>query len=353
MEVVLIGPYVSPAALSLLQVIGSRDRGRSEDGLVYDKHTSSMYALVPQVARLVADSPWGPIEIRGGATRFGVVTLRLTVTDREELHALEPAVAEHVNALLSNEFENRSEGTSSYASGKVLWWHRLLLDPRGDEPRAIRVFGERFLATDVATGCVANGFTSLEASADSVVDEVVDGLIAATEDWLLIDDLSRSIRDTLVSAQGDEDVLGHALARAELLSEEIALAVLLMDERRRHEANGTQRVHTAAASVWGLVEDRDALIRNAESVQALIRTEYERRSAQVDAKRNSLLFGFALATILQSALLMLDFAVGAQLSVASVVRVALAGAIAVATSVVIGRYFFGGKAGSDPRAMQP
>lgn len=335
MKIVLIGPFGIPGAGLLPRLPTSEPPGLADAGLVYDHHESRMRTLTDHVE--VATGRHGDIglSLRVGATGFGTVIAEIDVSDREELHRVEAELVERINPLIAEHFGAEMSSLDGYPAGRVLWWHRVLVDPGEDEPRALRVFGERFRATDAADGCVANGFSSLRDPTPVLIAEVVRGLTAATEDWLLIDELSRRLRQSLTYTRGDDDVLGHALVGAEQLTEEIALVALLIDERRRHLANAAQRVHQAACRVWDLVDARESLLRNAESVSGLIRIEHGRRAARFDARRNSLLFGFTVITLLQSALLIADFAAASSMSLTSPVRVGIAVAITLATLGVL------------------
>ncbi len=338
MKIVLIGPFGVPGAGLLPRLLTSEPPGLSESGLVYDHHESRMRALTDHAEVAMAEHGDIALSLRVGSTGFGTVIAEIEVDDREELHRLEAELTERINPLIAEHFGPGETSLDGYPTGRVLWWHRVLVDPGEDEPRALRVFGEPFRATDTADGCVANGFSSLRDPTPALIAEVVRGLTAATEDWLLIDELSRRLRQSLTYTRGDDEVLGHALVEAEQLTEEIALVSLLLDERRRHLANAAQRVHQAACRVWDLVDARESLLRNAESVSGLIRIEHGRRSARFDARRNSLLFGFTVITLLQSALLIADFASASSMSLTSPVRVGIAVAVTVATLGVLALY---------------
>lgn len=342
METVLIGPYWIPGR-STTQQVRATSSGRAIDGFLYDRHVSQMVRLAFEPVATIA-TELGEVTLHEGAAEIGFAELTLRAADRDAMHALEPRAKELVDRALGERYGSEHPRRADYPRAAILWWHRVLLEPGEDEPRAIRLFGERFLANDDVSGCVANGFTSVDSTAGDLVSDVVGGLMAATEDWLMIDDLSRRLTTVLLTTHADDVVLGEVLEEAEGLTEEVALAVLLIDERRRHLANAVQRVHRAAHVVWELGEVRESLLRNAESVQSLIRMEHARREARYDARRNNILFGFTAVTVLQSVLLLLEFAVAAPLGVTSGVRVAISGVIAALTVAILVRYMRG-----DPR----
>lgn len=332
----LIGPYWNPGPSALTRpTVGTR--AKVSAGFLYDRHVSHMVRLAFKPVATVA-TELGEVTLHEGASEIGFAQLILRASDRDAIHALEPRAKELVDQALADRYGSDHPQRADYPRSVILWWHRLLLEPGDDAPRAIRLFGERFFADDDAGGCVANGFTSLDSKDAGLVADVTTGLMAATEDWLMIDDLSRRLTAVLLSTSSVDEVLGHSLGEAEKLTEEVALAILLIDERRRHLANAVQRVHRAAHVVWELGEVRESLLRNAESVQSLIRMQHARREARFDSRRNNILFGFTAVTVLQSVLLLLEFAVAEPLGVASAARLAVSGVVAALTVVILVRY---------------
>jgi hypothetical protein len=139
-----------------------------------------------------------------------------------------------------------------------------------------------------------------------------------------------------------------ALDHAYELTGEIAMMSLALDERRRHLDNASIRVYMAAGVIWRMDDSRRMLIDRAESVQNLIRLHAERESALSDARRNNILFGFTIVTVLQSEMLILDFATADVLSLDSVLRGIVGAVVLVATVTTIAWYVLrGGRLNRD------
>ena len=332
----MLGPFQLPGEQALLEGVSSF-RPANGGGMVYDRHASELMALRPATRSACVAADGVELEVWEGAAGFGFVVGRITVTDRDELHRREPALAMAANAALAERYGAPEPMLSGYQSASVLYWHRILIEPGDDLPRAVRDYGMPCEAgEDAMRIVVANGFTSLGADDARTLAEVQSGLIAATEDWLLADALSRRLRDALILAGSDDaGTVAAAVGEAERTSYLVALAVLVIDERKRNLANTVQEVHRAATDVWGLSEVRSSLLENAESVGSLVAAVYERRAQAADARRNNILFGFTAVTVLQSILLIVDFADADPVGFGSVTRVVLAGLVLVATLCII------------------
>lgn len=349
MKVVLVGPFERANERGMFAEIGAASRGSSDkdrDGLVYDRHRSTLMALTVPAASEVLDADGVEVTLWCGAGEFAFASVSVEVADRAALHALEPHLEQAVNEALTQRFGASSLQRSGYSSHRVLWWHRVLIDVESDLPRAVRDFGQR-VALETDTDCVVgNGFSILRNAGDHARADFLGGLMAATEDWMIIDALSRRLRDALLQARESTDNELEAHVRsAEQASYLTTLALLLMDERRRNLANLVQGVHGAAATSWGLRDDLAALREHASAVGSLVTGFYEQRSDRADERRNLILFGFTVVTVLQSALMIVEFGAGPEIAPVSLLRLILSALVLIGTLLIILRYMLPGRAG--------
>jgi hypothetical protein len=352
MKVVLVGPFERANERGMFSDIaaGRRVDDGQPTGLVYDRHTSTLMALAVPSDSEVLDAGGMPVSLWFGSGDFGFTALSVEVDDRASLHALEPQLERIVNVALAARFGESRTQKSGYVSHRVLWWHRVLIDVDADLPRAVRHFGQR-VAVDVDAECVVgNGFSVLKNADRTARAEFLAGLMAATEDWMIIDSLSRRLRNALLAARDAADAqLEGAVRDAEQAAYLTTLALLLMDERRRNLANLVQGVHGAAARSWGLQDDLTALREHSAAVGSLVTGFYEQRSDRADERRNTILFGFTVVTVLQSLLMIVEFGAGSRIELLSVVRLLLSGLVLAGTLLIILRYL---RSGREPASDQ-
>ncbi|GAB3247864.1 hypothetical protein [Nocardioides dilutus] len=362
LEAILFAPFILPGRPRLASTIHEASKVMAGAGsrLAFDRHRSFVQRFEGQHEVRRATLAGGTsLVLRVGELGYGSAVLRVEAADRDALHVreelllaeIEPIIAEFAEQEAAKQGYDAADADDGvFAVGTPLWFHRILLLAEEDQPRALRLFGEPFHVSEDVEGRVANGFTSVrwsvgEEPADAI-EEVLEGLTAATEEWLMVDELSRRLADSLITSTSEGADLLTALDRAYELTGEIAMMSLALDERRRHLDNASIRVYLAAATVWRMDDSRRMLIDRAESVQNLIRLHAERVSAESDARRNNILFGFTVVTVLQSAMLIIDFATADTLELASVVRGLFGTFVLIATVATIAWYVLrGGRRG--------
>lgn len=361
LEAILFAPFILPGRPPLASTIHDASKILATEGskLAFDRHRSFVQRFEGQQEVRRAEIAGGTtVVLRVGELGYGSVLLRVEADDRDALHVREDYLLDQIGPIVAD--FARDEATKRgydadtvddgvFAVGTPLWFHRVLLLAEEDQPRALRLFGEPFQVDENVEGRVANGFTSVRWTGDEepedAIEEVIEGITAATEEWLMVDELSRRLADSLISSTSKGADLVTALNRAYDLTGEIAMMSLALDERRRHLDNASIRVYIAAGIVWRMDDSRRMLIDRAESVQNLIRLHAERVSAQSDARRNNILFGFTIVTVLQSVMLIVDFATADVLRLDSIVRGIFGLVVLVTTVLTIAWYVLRGSAG--------
>ena len=111
----------------------------------------------------------------------------------------------------------------------------------------------------------------------------------------------------------------------------------MLEERGRYLADLARAVRIAARTAWGVDEEFCLMAERLVEMRHLVDDERSQRQAGRDARRNELLFVFTLLAVLQTVLVLFDFATNANEQIVSVVRIAVAAAVAVAGAGLIAR----------------
>jgi hypothetical protein len=202
--------------------------------------------------------------------------------------------------------------TSAMASGRLLWWHRIAVDP----PAGSEFAAPRFFGVDITIGggvrcAVANGFTNIHGPAGQLVDHVAEGIMVATQEWLIVDEAQRLLSDHLVRLS---QTRGHDLVSVDgqydellTLTEEVTLRKLVLSEEQRYLANTRTKVKEAAIECWRLDQQTAELEGRIAALRDLFALHRERITNDRDERRNLLIFVFTEITIIESALVWYDF----------------------------------------------
>lgn len=219
--------------------------------------------------------------------------------------------------------------------GEVLWWHRLLTD---QDPYIVDrdFWGVVPISSSVdSTITVGVLFTVVPLSLalePEQLDQVVRGILAATDDWLVADSTNRELRNFLQAATAtiatnngnklnDINVTGEALVRKGQFLR------LQLDARDRYLVRLRGSVWSAARKAWGLEGEMSSLETKISVVHGQTRATGDRLQRRQDDFRNHVLFAIALLAALQSSLIVIDFAVHPEFFVQHPLRAIIAGLI--------------------------
>jgi len=203
--------------------------------------------------------------------------------------------------------------SSSMEGGHLLWWHRLCVDaPPGVEFPNARWYGVPVELAQGAMVHVGTGVTNVHTMGRSgIVHEVVEGLLVATQEWIVVDEAKRHIADHLVAlSQADE----HSLITVDTqyldvlsLTEDVTMRNLLLGQEARYLTAGRLRVRQAAAQAWSTTEEAQTLEERTAALRDLFSLHRERIFNDRDERRNRLIFVFTAVTLIQSILVWYDF----------------------------------------------
>lgn len=212
----------------------------------------------------------------------------------------------------------------------LLWWHRIAVDPQpGHEFPAAHWYG---VPVDLARGTTArvgNGFTNIYGTVSpTLLDGVVEGIMVATQRWLLIDEAERHISDHLIRLtravdRRDASVDSQYLEALELTNE-VTLRTQTLAEDVRYLANARLGIMEAAERSWRIAAEAERLEQHTQALRDLLALHRERIFNDRDDRRNRLLFVFTAVTLVQSILVWYDFLTEDKTAVGDAPRPAIA-----------------------------
>jgi hypothetical protein len=380
MRIVDVGTFLLPKRLSLPALMSHQQRGGfadaltrefaefrvpgplATDGLLLDFHRSTGARLMETMLFQGAVDIDGLGKVRlfisSLAIGFVVVSFDLpdglvvdleTTGDRDIFKEHEAPVTEAVNPLVADWCDRvvralppaclleRPEGTM--AASKLLWWHRVSQNPpRGAEFPVARAFGVVADLGDGARAHIGNGFTNLYGTGGHL-DDTVEGLIVATEEWLIVDEAKRLLAGHLVelSNRRDEGLRGVDAQYGDLLqlTEEVTLRKLLLSEELRYLANARVNVRDAATTAWRMDEESAELDSQIAALRDLFALHRERITNDRDDRRNWLVSLLTVITFVQSILVWYDFLTQDDVTVSTDPRPPIAFAVLGLTMVLL------------------
>jgi hypothetical protein len=321
--------------------------------LLFDYHMST------GGSRLSGKKTVGTVEVEGAGLlwcRFEpsghcYVMQTVEVSDKEAMHRRERELVERVNPHIARWTDGVSErmlatelvdpaDEAAMDPGRLLWWHRVLMDPpRDQEPGATRVYGVERKIHDDAYLRFGDGFTTLVRLPRHRISEVLEGVMAATGEWIAVDEANRLVsarmlrlNDTRWNRVADVDRQFTASLK---LSKDLALREMVRLEESRYTVNAGAVVMDAAMERWAMERERGVLEVQLQSLRDIL--EFHRTMTQYrrDERRNRLLFVFTAIALFQSVLVWYDFAHEANNTLGPVVRLTVVGVIAALTVVVV------------------
>ncbi|GAA3615211.1 hypothetical protein ACG5V6_18750 [Streptomyces chitinivorans] len=370
MQVVLIAPFLMRFRLCANTFGGEVGRALREavtaavpgfspqaDGpdspLLFDYHMST------GGSRLSGKRTVGTVDLEGAGllwcrfepSGYCYVMQTVEVPDKEEMHRRERELVERVNPHIARWTESVSEHMlatglvdpvegAEMDPGRLLWWHRVLMDPpRGQEPGATRVYGVERQIHDDAYVRFGDGFTTLVRLPRHRINEVLEGVMAATSEWIAVDEANRlvsarmlGLNDTRWNRVADVDRQFTASLK---LSKDLALRDMVRLEESRYTVNAGAVVVDAAMERWAMDRERGVLEVQLQSLRDIL--DFHRNMTQYrrDERRNRLLFVFTAIALFQSVLVWYDFAHESNNTLGPAERLAVVSAIAVLTVVVV------------------
>jgi hypothetical protein len=380
MRVVEVGAFLLPRRLTLTGLLaGGRELVRdalhaefsefaapeplASGGLVLDYHRSlggrQMETMLFEGS--IQMPSLGVVQLYVSSLSVGFVVTQLDIPDGEsvdlERGGGQTAFKQQEDALTKtmfpvvSEWSARIERTlhpewtqerppSAMVAGQLLWWHRVAIDPPpGSEFASPRWFGvEVVLRSDVRCS-VGDGFTNVHGDAGPFIEQIVEGIMFATQEWLVIDDAQRFLAEHLKRLSqvraGDLITVDGQYGEVLLLTEEVTLRKLLISEERRYLANTRARVKDAATECWGMAEQATELEGRIGALRELFLLHRERITNDRDERRNVLVFVLTAVTLIQSVLIWYDFLTEPNNSIAGDPRPAIATGVLVLTLAVV------------------
>jgi hypothetical protein len=223
----------------------------------------------------------------------------------------------------------------------LLWWHRVgLVDNPEAGFHSARWYGTTAQLSDGVTCTVGNGFSNLVGAGSEMVDDVIEGLMIATQEWLVVDEAKRLIADHLVALSGAKQAtllsVDRQYGEVLQLTEEVALRDLLLNEELRYLANARNRVKVAACEAWGTSVEAVDLESRANSLRDLFALRRERIANNRDDRRNRYIFAFTALTFIQASLVWYDFLTEDDVTISTNPRPIVAMIVLVVTVLALG-----------------
>jgi len=229
-------------------------------------------------------------------------------------------------------------------AGALLWWHRVAVDPAPDQEfPAARWYGVRTELADGASARIGNGFTHVYGPNGHVVADVVEGLMIATQEWLIVDEAKRLLSAHLIrlsdSRQAGLVSVDTQYMEVLQLTEEVTLRNLILSEELRYLANARMRVREAAAVAWRMSAEAAELEQRTAALRDLFSLHRERITADRDNRRNRLVFVFTALTLIQGVLVWYDFLTMDDTTVSTSPRPGIAVLVFIATVCLLAGAF--------------
>lgn len=365
MRIVELGTFLLPTRLSLARLLGGdRDAVMADlqaefseftsapplrsEGLLLDFHRSQgarqMETMLFEGA--IEHPEVGLLRFYLSSLSVGFVAAELDIPDgtpvdldtgqgRDEFKQHESRLTTIVGPLVASWAERaaravRPEWTqprpsSAMPAASLLWWHRIAVDPPADsEFSAPRLYGVTVTIGDDVRCSVGSGFTNIYGPAGPLVDHVAEGLMVATQEWLIVDEAQRLLSEHLVRLSqtdpGDLISVDSQYAELLVLTREVTLRKLVLSEEQRYLANTRTKIKEAATESWRMDDQSRDLDGRVAALRDLFALHRERITNNRDERRNRLIFVFTAITVIQSALFWYDFLTEPQTTVAGAPR---------------------------------
>ncbi|MFI6941173.1 hypothetical protein ACIBI4_18000 [Streptomyces sp. NPDC050418] len=334
--------------------------GGPDSEMLFDHHMSTGGSRFGgrRVSGTVEVPGAGRARVRFDPSGTGFFMQEVDVPDRDTMHARERALVVAAAPLVRSWNEritaamlsgpNSAVGAAGgpvMEIGRLLWWHRILVDPpEGQEPAATRCYGVERRIHDTAILRFGDGFTVLKGLPEHRLGEVLGGLMAAQQEWIAMDEANRLVSERLLNVRESRwehlSEIDEQFTTALALSKDLALRDLVRLEESRYVVNAAGVVFEAAMERWAMNKEQAALEVQTQSLRDML--EFHRTMAQSrrDERRNQMLFVFTVVALLQSVLAWYDFVHEENNTLAPVLRIVLAAVVASLTLLVAGTSMF-------------
>ena len=202
---------------------------------------------------------------------------------------------------------------AALGQGTLLWWHRVCVDgaPEVEFPGA-RWYGVPVALVGGAEVKIATGVTNLHsAGRRDLINDVVEGLMIATQEWIVVDEAKRTIAAHLLSLSESEAgrviTIDSQYADVLELTEEVTLRNLLLGQESRYLTTPRRMIRHAATEAWNVTSEARELEDRTAALRDLFSLHRERIFNNRDDRRNLLVFVFTAITVIQSILVWYDF----------------------------------------------
>lgn len=292
-------------------------------------------------ANLMSRRAVAPMLVHGQAaslhlSALGIATLVLDVevASLRELKQLEARFRPEVDRIAGETVATvrRHLGHDARAAfeGQIIWWHRVMVQatPEDCAAHGLTAGGDRVE--------VGDGYTWVPDEA--ALDGAEEGLLAATEEWIIFDNAYRVMLDQMgrmrnASRRKRTDHLDGLVLEGAEAAADLEFQMLIMDERARYLTHTAAETRESAVATWRLDESRDGLRDQVASVRSVASDARDAIGRKMDVRRNNLLYLFTLIAAMEVALVIFDFVVEPDAPITSVIRIMVAGAMLVAAGV--------------------
>ncbi|MFD7629683.1 hypothetical protein ACFV7Q_27285 [Streptomyces sp. NPDC059851] len=203
----------------------------------------------------------------------------------------------------------REDDDGMLPAGRMLWWHRVLLEPGENVPVSVRVGETCTLGETTCT--VGYLFSSITGANDESLQEYVNGLILASQNWLIIDDATRLTSTQLMRIEADGP---HNQAEIDRQYDEIldltdkaTFRSVIFSESIRYVSNAQLTVKNAVDRAWGIEDEGRTLTERMAALREIFNLRRERVANRRDEFRNKAIVALASLSILQCAFVWYDF----------------------------------------------
>ncbi|MEU3777706.1 hypothetical protein AB0F11_31820 [Streptomyces sp. NPDC032472] len=203
----------------------------------------------------------------------------------------------------------RQDDDGMLPAGRMLWWHRILLEPGENVPVSVRVGETCTLGETTCT--VGYLFTGITGANDESLQEYVGGLILASQNWLIIDDATRLTSTQLMRIETDgphnQDEIDRQYDEILDLTDKATFRSVIFSESIRYVSNAQLTVKNAVDRAWGITDEGRTLTERMAALREIFNLRRERVANRRDEFRNKVIVALTSLTILQCAFVWYDF----------------------------------------------
>ena len=208
-----------------------------------------------------------------------------------------------------NSITDRLTTDGMLPAAKMLWWHRILLDPGENIPVSVRIGIACHLGQ--ATCSIGYLFTSITNADEESLQEYVSGLILASQNWLIIDDATRLTASRLMRIEAGEPYNQTEIDRQYDqildLTNKATFRSVVFSESIRYISNAELTVKNAVDEAWGITEEGRTLTDRMSALREIFNLRREHVANRRDESRNKVITALTSLTVLQCIFAWYDF----------------------------------------------